>query len=280
MPKAVRTSDPNFISSLSRGLSVLEAVAESTEDVPLAKLASVVGLKKTSTWRLVRTLVQLGYIRQDPETRQLRPAPRILALGYAYLDGLDLKQMVAPFLRDLSARVDETVNLAILNGDELIYIDRVRTDQILNINLHVGSRLPLYNTSLGRALISDMPEAWLKGYLERMGAEPQAKEYVDENGKKLRKLLKETQRLGYALNDEELVKGLRGVASPIRDRTNGIVAAICITVPAGRATLAKLKGDFVSELLRTADQMSFALGYRGKYESRDKSEQASLIRGF
>jgi IclR family pca regulon transcriptional regulator len=201
-------------------------------------------------------------------------------LGYAYLDGLDLKQMVAPFLRDLSARVDETVNLAILNGDELIYIDRVRTDQILNINLHVGSRLPLYNTSLGRALISDMPEAWLKGYLERMGAEPQAKEYVDENGKKLRKLLKETQRLGYALNDEELVKGLRGVASPIRDRTNAIVAAICITVPAGRATLAKLKGDFVSELLRTADQMSYALGYRGKYESRDKSEQASLIRGF
>jgi IclR family pca regulon transcriptional regulator len=280
MPKAVRTSDPNFISSLSRGLSVLEAVAESTEDVPLAKLASIVGLKKTSTWRLVRTLVQLGYILQDPETRQLRPAPRILALGYAYLDGLDLKQMVAPFLRDLSARVDETVNLAILNGDELIYIDRVRTDQILNINLHVGSRLPLYNTSLGRALISDMPEAWLKGYLERMGAEPQAKEYVDENGKKLRKLLKETQRLGYALNDEELVKGLRGVASPIRDRTNGIVAAICITVPAGRATLAKLKGDFVSELLRTADQMSYALGYRGKYESRDKSEQASLIRGF
>jgi IclR family transcriptional regulator, pca regulon regulatory protein len=280
MPKAVRTSDPNFISSLSRGLSVLEAVAESTEDVPLARLASIVGLKKTSTWRLVRTLVQLGYILQDPETRQLRPAPRILALGYAYLDGLDLKQMVAPFLRDLSARVDETVNLAILNGDELIYIDRVRTDQILNINLHVGSRLPLYNTSLGRALISDMPEAWLKGYLERMGAEPQAKEYVDENGKKLRKLLKETQRLGYALNDEELVKGLRGVASPIRDRTNAIVAAICITVPAGRATLAKLKGDFVSELLRTADQMSYVLGYRGKYESRDKSEQASLIRGF
>jgi IclR family pca regulon transcriptional regulator len=280
MPKAVRTSDPNFISSLSRGLSVLEAVAESTEEVPLAKLASVVGLKKTSTWRLVRTLVQLGYLRQDPETRQLRPAPRILALGYAYLDGLDLKRMVAPFLRDLSARVDETVNLAILNGDELIYIDRVRTDQILNINLHVGSRLPLYNTSLGRALISDMPEAWLKGYLERMRAEPQAKQYVDENGKKLRKLLKETQRLGYALNDEELVKGLRGVASPIRDRTNAIVAAICITVPAGRATLAKLKGDFVSELLRTADQMSYALGYRGKYESRDKSEQASLIRGF
>ena len=280
MPKAARTSDPNFISSLSRGLSVLEAVAESMEDVPLAKLASLVGLKKTSTWRLVRTLVQLGYIRQDPQTRQFRPAPRILALGYAYLEGLDLKQMASPFLRDLSARVDETVNLAILNGDELIYIDRVRTAQILNINLHVGSRLPLYNTSLGRALISDMPEVWMKGYVERISTDPKAKDYVEEDGKKLRKLLKETQRLGYALNDEELVKGLRGVASPVRDRTNTIVAAICITVPAGRATLAKLKSDFVMELLRTADQISYALGYRGKYESRDKSAEASLVRGF
>jgi hypothetical protein len=104
-------------------------------------------------------------------------------------------------------------------------------------------------------------------------------EYVEEDGKKLKKLLKETQRLGYALNDEELVKGLRGVASPVRDRAKTTVAAICITVPAGRATIAKLKGDFVTELLRTADQISYALGYRGKYESRDNGVPGTLVRG-
>ncbi|MGB8673705.1 MAG: IclR family transcriptional regulator, partial [Candidatus Acidiferrales bacterium] len=207
MAKVVRLSDPNFISSLSHGLSVLEAVAESREDIPLARLAALVGLKKTSTWRLLRTLVQLGYIRQDPKTKQFRPAPRVLALGYAYLEGLDLKQVAAPFLRELSARVDETVNMAVLDGHELIYIERIGTAQIININLHVGSHLPLYNTSLGRALISEMSDDWLNQYIVRMSADPKAKEYFAENGKKLKKLLSETRRLGYALNDEELVKG-------------------------------------------------------------------------
>ena len=156
MAKVIRLSDPNFISSLSHGLSVLEAIADSREDIPLAKLAALVGLKKTSAWRLVRTLVQLGYIRQDPVTKHFRPAPRVLALGYSYLEGLDLKQVASPFLRELSARVEETVNMAVLDGHELIYIDRVGTAQIINVNLHVGSHLPLYNTSLGRTLISEM----------------------------------------------------------------------------------------------------------------------------
>jgi hypothetical protein len=126
----------------------------------LAKLAALVGLKKTSAWRLVRTLVQLGYIRQDPVTKPFRPAPRVLALGYSYLEGLDLKQVAAPFLRELSARVQETVNMSVLDGHELIYIDRVGTAQIINVNLHVGSHLPLYNTSLGRALICEAAKTW------------------------------------------------------------------------------------------------------------------------
>lgn len=262
MAKVVRLSDPNFISSLSHGLSVLEAIADSREAVPLARLAVLVGLKKTSTWRLVRTLVRLGYIRQDPVTKHFRPAPRVLALGYSYLEGLDLKQVAAPFLRDLSARVEETVNMAVLDGHELIYIDRVGTAQIINVNLHVGSHLPLYNTSLGRTLISEMSDDWLNQYILRMANDRNGEEYLAENGKRLRKLLTETRRLGYALNDEELVKGLRGVAAPVRDRTDQIVAAICISVPAGRATLARLRGELLAELLRTVEQVSYGLGRR------------------
>ena len=262
--KMERTSDPNFITSLSHGLSVLKAVAESADDVPLARLASLVGLKKTSTWRLVHTLVELGYLQQDSKTRQFRPAPKVLSLGHAYLDGLDLKQAASPFLHDLSVRVNETVNMAVLDGDELTYIDRIRSSQIININLHIGSRLPLYNTSQGRVLISEKSDGWLDSYLARLVRDPKAKDYIKEGGKTLRKLLKEIQRLGYALNDEELVKGLRGVASPLRDKSGKIVAAICIAVPSGRATPLKLRGTFAPELLRTADQISHALGFQKK----------------
>src|SRR6266446_2622709 len=98
-----RSEDRAFISSLSHGLTVLEAVAQSENDIALTTLAKRVGLKKTNTWRLVHTLLRLGYLRQDSETRRFSPAPRVLALGYAYFDSLDLKQLAAPFLEDLSA---------------------------------------------------------------------------------------------------------------------------------------------------------------------------------
>jgi IclR family pca regulon transcriptional regulator len=259
----------NFIASLSHGLSVLEAVADNSADIPLAALAKRVGLKKTSTWRLAHTLVELGYLHQDPHTRNFRPAPRVLALGYAYFDGLDLKQLSLPFLHELSARHNEVVILAVRDEDEVIYIERVRTSQIVTINLHVGSRLPLYNTSLGRALIADMPGDWVAQYVRRLASDPKARKYVKSGGKKLMETLRETRERGFALNDEELVEGLRAIASPVRGRNAEIVAAICISVPSSRATVSELRRTFAPDLIATAEKISRALGYSSKVPSQN-----------
>lgn len=253
----------NFIASLSHGLSVLEGVADSRGDVALAELINIVGLNKTSVWRLVHTLIELGYLEQDPATRRFRPAPRVLALGYGYFQSLDLKELAAPLLRALSVRLNETVNLAVLDRDELVYIDRVKTTQIVSINLHVGSRLPLYNTSLGRALISEMPEFWLKQYLSRLANDSDGRKYLERDGKKLFDILSETRKCGYSLNDEDLVVGLRSIASPVRDRTGKIVAAINISVPSMRISVSDLRHTFAPELKATADKVSAALGFRG-----------------
>lgn len=260
--KTAKNPDRNLISSLAHGLTVLEAVAAHQEPIPLATLANAVGMKKTSTWRLVHTLVHLGYVRQDPKTRTFRPAPRVLALGYSYFDGLDLKQLSAPFLQDLAAHFNETVNLAVQDSDSLVYVERIRTPQIININLHVGSRLPLFNTSLGRALLCDAPADWLDEYMDRIADDPRSKDYLGNGKRGLLKLLDETRKQGYSLNDEELVKGLRSVAAPIRGAGNEIVAAIGIAVPSSRVTVADLKRDYVQQLLATAEKISMALGYR------------------
>lgn len=260
--KSAAPPDRNVITSLLHGLSVLEAVASHNEDISLATLATMVGLKKTSTWRLVHTLVRMGYVRQDPKTRSFRPAPRVLSLGYGYFDGLDLKQLSAPFLQDLATRCNETVNLAVLDGDELVYIERIRTTQIININLHVGSRLPLYNTSLGRALICEMPEVWLREYMGRLRIDQRAKEYLSRGKNSLLARLEEARRLKFSFNDEELVKGLQSIATPIRDSSGEIIAALGIAVPSSRATAAELRRNFVTELLATAASISAALGHR------------------
>jgi IclR family transcriptional regulator, pca regulon regulatory protein len=262
--KTTKIPDRNLISSLAHGLTVLEAVAAHHEPIPLATLAESVKMKKTSAWRLVHTLVHLGYVRQDPKTRTFRPAPRVLSLGYGYFDGLDLKQLALPFLQQLSAHFDETVNLAVLDGEELVYIERIRTAQIVNINLHVGSRLPLYSTSLGRALICEMPDEWLKNYIGNLREDPTAKDYIKNNEKGLLSRLEEPRKLGYGLNDEELVKGLRSIAAPIRAASSEIVAAVGVSVPSSRVTVSELRRKFAPELLLTAQRISMALGYRNR----------------
>lgn len=257
-------AERNFIASLSHGLAVLSTVAESPEEISLASLAKRVGLKKTSTWRLAHTLVRLGYLHQDPVTRTFKPAPRVLSLGYGFFEGLELKQISSPFLHELSARFNEAVILGILDGYELVYVERIQTSQIIRINLHVGSRLPLYKTSLGRALVSEMPKVWLRNYFGHLESDAAAQPYIQNGRNRLQSILAETVKRGYAVNDEELVRGLRSVASPIRDRTSQIVGAVGISVPSTRATMRDLRTTFAPELVRTAVRISSALGYQKK----------------
>ena len=278
MTRPVRPLDRGFISSLAHGLSVLEAVAENGLDIGLAELSQRVGFNKTSTWRLAHTLVELGYLDQDLQTRNFRPAARTLALGYAYFDGLDLKQVALPILRQLSASHNETVNLAVRTGDHLIYIDRLGTSHMLAINLHVGSRLPLYCTSLGRALISEMPDSWIEQYIERITSDTKMRKDPLTDLKRLRQSLAQTRENGYALNDEELVKGLRSVASPIRDGTSAIIAAIGIAVPSSRATISDLGRVFAPDIVDVAEKISLALGYRPAKPAREPNAPRNLKR--
>jgi len=257
-------SHRNFIASLEHGLSILEALATHSCDMPLATLATHVQLKKTTTWRLAHTLVHLGYLTQSADTRRFALAPRVLSLGYAYFDGLDLKQSAEPFLRDLSARVGETVAMAVLDADEIVYIERIKTSQVVNINLHVGSRLPIYNTSMGRALVAELPPESLRRCAERLKNVPAARKYVQDAAGKLFKIVKDTRQRGYALNDEEFVAGLRSIATPVRDKTGKALAAINISVPSARVSVSHLQRTYAPELLKTAAAISEALGFRPK----------------
>lgn len=255
-------AERQFIASLAHGLEVLEALAEAGSDVSLATVAAQVGRSKPTVWRLIHTLVKLGYVRQDPETRHFALSPRILSFG-ACFEGMDLKELAAPYLRALSARLGETVNMAVLDDMQLIYVDRIKSSQIVNINLHVGSRLPLYNTSMGRALLAHRRPEELRAYLARLREQPEAEAFTAQGGRRLLEILADVRRRGYAINDEELVTGLRSVGCPVWDGRPQVVAAINISVPSVRVSARNLKTRYAPELMRSAAQISAALGYRG-----------------
>jgi IclR family pca regulon transcriptional regulator len=269
-PPARSPRPRHLIASLAQGIAILEVLAEHGPEMTLASLAKQVHRPKPTVWRLVHTLVQLGYVRQDAETRRFALAPRILGLG-ACFDGMDLKELAAPFLRELVTRAGETVNMAIRDEDNIIYIERLKTSQVININLHVGSRLPLYNTSMGRALIAHMPEEWLRDYVARLATDSGARPYVQGGGARLLTILRETRQRGYAINNEELAPGLRSVAAPIWDGTGReVVAAVNIAVPSARITLRELNAHHVPELLKTAQAISAALKLRAQRTLRER----------
>jgi IclR family pca regulon transcriptional regulator len=262
-PRPVRSpAERQFIASLAHGLEILEALAAAGTEMSLAAMSAQAGRPKPTTWRLLHTLVKLGYVHQNSETRRFSLAPRVLSLG-ACFEGMDLKELASPFLRDLSVRVGETVNMAVLDDTKLIYIERIKTTQIVNINLHVGSRLPLCSTSMGRALLAFLPAEQLRACMARLQAhEPDARPYLANGGRRLLEILADTRQRGYALNDQELVSGLRSVGCPVWDGTSKAVAAINIAVPSARVSLRDLKSKYAPELVTTAHDISAALGFR------------------
>jgi IclR family pca regulon transcriptional regulator len=259
---ARQPAERQFIASLAHGMEILEALAAAGGEISLAALSAQATRSKPTTWRVLHTLVKLGYVRQNADNRRFSLSPRVLTLG-ACFEGMDLKEVAAPFLRDLSFRVSETVNMAVLDETRLIYIERVKTSQIVNINLHVGSRLPLCSTSMGRALLAFLPAADLRACIDRLREhEPDARPYLANGARPLLEILAETRQRGYAVNDEELVFGLRSVGCPVWDGTSAVVAAINISVPSARVSLRDLKNKYAPELVKTAGEISTALGFR------------------
>ncbi|NIM90574.1 MAG: helix-turn-helix domain-containing protein [Candidatus Aminicenantes bacterium] len=253
--------DRNFITALSRGLCILEAFDEANPKLGLADLSKKTGLSKSTVFRLVHTLRALGYIIPIADENKYTLGPKVLGLGFAVLSSLGLREIAQPYLLELSRLTQETVNLAVLDGWKLIYVERIKTQQIVNINLHVGSRLELYNTAMGRVLAAFQNEAWLSQYLKYLEHIPEAESYRKAKGRELMNILEEVRKNDFAVNNEELTPGLRSVAAPVRDRAGEVAGAVNIAVSSSRYSLEELMEKLIPPLQQVTQAISSALGY-------------------
>ncbi|MEW5959061.1 MAG: IclR family transcriptional regulator, partial [Chloroflexota bacterium] len=145
------------VESLARGLAILSSFSAEKQALSLTEISQRLQLNKTSTYRLLSTLEALGYLQRDHQTKLYRPALEVLRLGFVVLSGLEVRQVAAPYLRQLVDEIQETVNLAVLDKHEVVYIDRVGSKHMLNIYRPIGSRLPAYCTSTGKSLLAYLP---------------------------------------------------------------------------------------------------------------------------
>jgi IclR family pca regulon transcriptional regulator len=251
----------NFIESLSRGLSILFVLSESSSPLNLTELSQKLHLSKSTLQRQIFTLHQLGYLERDEGTKRYRLGRKVFTFGFNVVRSMDLRKIAHPFLEAASKEIGETVNLAILDGVEIVYVERIKTEQILNINLQVGSRLPTYCTSMGKAILAFMQKGRVKEIMKEVNLVPLTPNTISRKSD-LKKELQKIRENGFAINNEELVIGLRSVAAPVRNYRGEVIGAVNIAVPSSRVSLKVLEFEMAKKVMETADKISQTLGYR------------------
>jgi IclR family pca regulon transcriptional regulator len=260
--KHIISKEKDFVTSLARGLTILEAFDLTNPIMGITDLARKTGLSKSTVFRLVQTLRSREYIIDARKGKKYTLGPKVLGLGFAVLSGLELREVAQPYLMDLSRQIRQTVNLAVLDEWKLIYIERIKTHQIVSIDLHVGSRLELYNTAMGRVLAAFQGKDWISQYLKYLKQFQEAKPYWIENGRKLKKILEDVRKNNFSINNEDLAPGLRSVAAPVINREEHVVGAVNIAVSSSLYSLQRLKQELISPLLKTTHAISKSLGFK------------------
>lgn len=259
--KIAAAKDRNFVESIERGMNVFSFIVNSKKAVGITQISKALNLSLGSVQRVTYTLQKLGYLRKDEEIQKYSIGHNGLVLGLGIVKDLDLKRVAHPYLRELSAEIDETVNLAVLDGIQIVYLDRVKTGQIININLSVGSKLPVYCTSMGKSLLAFLPNDELLEILNKINLKPLTPNTITTKARLLRELEKVKKR-GFSVNDKELDIGLRSVAAPVRNEHGTVVAAVNIAVPSSRVTFEELRTKFAGKVIHLSRVISEALGYR------------------
>jgi len=250
---------PGFSQSLERGLAILSAFRPDRPALGISELARELGLTRSTTHRYVATLASLRYLDQEASTRRYRLGPRVLDLGFSVLGSLELREIAAPYLRQLTDATGLTSNLAIRDDADVILIDRVLGQlgryHHLEFSLHVGSRLPSYCSATGKALLAFMPRQDLDRLLGRMELVQRGPRTLTDKNSLLRELAK-VRRTNIATNDEELDNALRSIAAPIRSRSGRTVAAVNVAIPWSPTAMNELVSRLGPSVRAAADRIA------------------------
>ena len=249
-------TDPSFMTSLARGLAVVQAFSDSRKPQTIAQISQKTGIPRAAVRRCLFTLQQLGYV--DAELNNFTLRPKVLTLGYSYLSSTPLTVSSQPYLNAISRELGESCSIAVLDDSEVLYVARSAASRVMSVALNTGSRLPAYCTSLGRVMLAQLAPDQLDAYFAKVRLRPMTDKTMT-NQKRLRELLIGVRQDGYAINDEELELGLRSIAVPVRGAAGQVVAALNVGAQAARVSVERMREEFLPVLLRGAQELAVLL---------------------
>jgi IclR family pca regulon transcriptional regulator len=238
---------------LAKGLRVLRAFGREPRGLTLSELASRAELPPATARRCLLTLEELGYVTRAGRSFLLRP--RVLELGAAYLDAMDVQSVTRTHLEDLAQQTGDSAALSVLDGLDIVYIARASVRTLLRLEAHVGSRFPAYPTSMGRVLLGGLGSAGLRKYFSEVTLSALTDQTVIRRSK-LVELIAEARRSGYSAVEDELAYGVVAVAVPVFDPAGRVVAALNSSSHSKRISKAELVRQRLGMLQEASRQIS------------------------
>ena len=261
MRKQVSINESTSVGTLARGLDVLELFASSAPELSQKQISDTLGLPMPTVHRLTALLTERGWLDRDPVTRRLRLGLEMARLVPALMAGMRLPELARPHLLRLASDVGEAVNVAILEGPDIVYLLSESGDRLLTSNVTVGTRLPAHCTALGKCLLAQLPEDVARSAL---GKEPYERrtDRTQTTWKQLAPDLAEIRATGVSISEEEYEVGLVSIAAPVRWFNGPGTGSINVSLPAGRAT-PEFRDQLTKELLAAARQIDWEMGVPG-----------------
>ena len=238
---------------LAKGLDVIRAFTREQPALTLSEVATATGLPAATARRCLHTLEELGYVAR--RGRQFLLRPRVLELGAAYLQSMNIESVTRNYLEDLARETGDSAALSVLDGTEIAYVARASVRTLMRLEAHVGSRLPAYPTSMGRVLLAGLPPDRLAEYFARARLEKLTEKTVTDRTR-LERLLQEARRNGYAAVEDELAYGVVSVAVPVTDGAGRVVAALNSSSHSRKITKARLVRERVERLREISAEIS------------------------
>lgn len=242
------------VKSADRVLQILELLTDNPAGMSLAEIQAAINIPRSSAHGLLSTMTQRGFLAIEPGTRKFRVGIRLWQAGRSYLSAGSVEEIAKPYMETVRNRLNETVQLAILDGVDNVYIGKVDPDHQLRLASHVGARLPAYATGIGKALLSQLPTEEVRARY----ADVTFQQYTGTTLPGLDALLDELSAIrerGYAIDHGEYTEGVFCIAFPLRERPDGVGAAISVSIPEVRKT-DELIADTIDALGQAARNIS------------------------
>jgi len=278
MLKPIQSARTYSSQVLDRVVRILECFGPERTDLRLVEIVAATGLHKSTLYRLLEAMRAHRLIGFDAESGCYHPGLKLFEIGSLAAGRFALERHAHPTLEHLATVSGETAHLCVLDGSDVVYVAKVECTRTLRIPSAVGQRNPAYCTGVGKAILAFLTPEQIESYIASTPLKPFTRKTLISS-KELKANLGQVTVQGYAVDDQEREEGVRCVAAPVRDHAGEVIAAISIAGPSIRVTKERIAG-LASHVVRAADEISAAIGYRVMPNGADKprSEKSPATR--